>query len=497
MNRCWLLCIVTIFYNISQAQTTGIVVGTNTIISGGANVYMHLPGDVRCDGLINADVAAIWSFEGSTVQQRITCVAGTGCANVFSTANYGVRLGSVYQRNSFGISVEVNTILKGIHYFYNGATEIKEGNYWLTQTNALPYTLNDNSGKFFITTGHGLLKQSKVGVTGTFYPVGTSAVANHYTPVTIKYGGTADDFGVRVFDNIYFPHNPANGDPQGSNTNYRSVKKTWIINKANPVTGDYFNVTPQWNLANEDAGFTPRRPYDITIMRNHNSTWFPETGQGPASPPNGSGPFTYTGKVTYDNAPWAYYPVAVSALNIVLANEKIKLAGRIHSSEAVLQWQTTAVFNTAFFEVERSTDGSNFSKAGTIYVRDNSVLGYTYTDQSLPVVQKVYYRVKRQYTDNTSVCSNIISLTKVQQCSAITFPNPSNNFINIVMPAAQQHYMVKLADSGGKILYSYNAPAGMQIVRIPVSNIPSGFYYITLSSPDNTFSQSSKISIQH
>ena len=497
MKKYWLLCIVTICYNLLCAQNAGITVGSNTILNGGANVYVHLPGDIRCDGLINTDASAIWSFEGSAVQQRITCIAASGCPNIFSSTSYGVRLGSIEQRNNSGISIEVNTILKGVHYFYNGATEIKEGTYWLTKNNALPYALNDNTGKFFVTSGHGLLKQSNVGATGTFYPVGTSAIANNYTPVTINYAGTADDFGVRVFDNIYFPYNTANGDPQGTYNNFRSVKKTWIVNKANPVTGDYFNVTPQWNLVNEDAAFTPRRPSDITIVRNHNSTWFPETKQGPSSPPNGAGPFTYTGKVTYDNAPWSYYPVSVSAINIVLAGESIKLKGSIQQSEAILQWQSLSVYNTTFFEVERSTDGTNFNKAGSVNINDKNVLNYTYTDRSLPALQKVYYRIKQQHTDNTVVYSNIITLTLKEQFSASVFPNPTNDFINIILPLALQEYMIEIADSGGRIIYSSGIIKGILTLHIPVSKISSGLYFLHITSSDSKLNQTLKILIQH
>ena len=493
----WLFIAVIVSLN-TPAQPVGIVVGNNTILNGGANAYVHLPGDVRCNGLIDMATSSIWSFEGSSSQQRITCVSGSGCTNVFNTNNYLVRLGSVHQFNSNGIAVEINTMVKTVHYFYNGTTQIKEGNYWLTQTSLTPYAMNDNVSKFFITTGHGLLKQSNVGASGTFFPIGNAANTNNYTPITISYSGTADDFGIRVFDNIYFPYNTSNGDPSGSVYNYRFVKKTWIVNKTNRTTGDYFTVTPQWNLINEDANFTPRRPYDISIVRNHNSLWFPEVNQGPASPPTGAGPFTFTGNVTYDNAPWEYYPVSVSATNFVLANDAIKVAGIFQQNKVLLNWNVLSQLNISSYEVERSTDAVNFKPVAAINTINNTG-NYNYTDASLPLAENIYYRIKQISNNNAVVYSNIITIKRsAENIPVLVFPNPAHNYINILFANANGDYILKLTDNAGKTISinKINVNAG-ETFNIPVSKFPPGIYHLKLIDQQTYWSSSYKILVKH
>src|SRR6185436_5562453 len=156
----------------------------------------------------------------------------------------------------------------------------------------------------------------------------------------------------------------------------------------NRTTGDYFTVTPQWNLINEEANFTPRRPYVISIVRNHNSLWFPEVNQGPASPPTGAGPFTFTGNVTYDNAPWEYYPVSVSATNFVLANDAIKVAGIFQQNKVLLNWNVLSQLNISSYELERGTDAVNFTSINALNTINNTG-NYNYTEASLPLAENI------------------------------------------------------------------------------------------------------------
>jgi hypothetical protein len=79
------------------AQPANLIIGSSSYFCEGANAYVHLPGDIRCDGVINMAASSVWNFEGSSSQQRITCASGTGCTDIYNTNNYLVRLGSVQQ----------------------------------------------------------------------------------------------------------------------------------------------------------------------------------------------------------------------------------------------------------------------------------------------------------------------------------------------------------------------------------------------------------------
>ena len=483
----------------SFSQTASIIVGSGSFLTGGANAYVHIAGDIRNDGVVNTALLSIWDFDGSA-QQRITCASGTGCTNIYNTDNYYVRLGSVYQNNAAGISVEVNTIIKGIHFFNSGTSEIKEGNYWLTQTSATPYSNNDNTSKFFITTGHGLLKQSNVSA-GTLFPLGSAANTNNYTPITISYSGTADTFGVRVFDNVYFSYNTANGDALGGLSNYRFVKKTWIVKKSNRTTGDKFTITPQWNLVNEEANFTPQRPTNICIARNHNGFWIPETTQGPAIPPTGLGPFKYTGIVTYDNAPWEYYPTSVTAINIILPLTGLSFDGLYNTGKVYLNWSTLTETNTDHFEIERSINAVDFSVINTVPATGVSSTKqfYHYTDEQLPLRDAVlFYRLKMVDKNGHYTYSNVITVHKNPVSGNIlVYPNPAKDIVNIIIADNSGKYVVQLYNVAGYMEKQEDASMQGNVITINCAELSSGIYFLKLINKENGSIVTAKINIAH
>jgi hypothetical protein len=485
---------------IITAQAVSLKVGSGAWITGGANAYVHLHGDIRNDGVINTAASSTWSFNGTSGTQRITCGAGSGCTNIYNTDNYFVSVGNVHQYNANGISVEVNTMVKALHVFDNGTTQIKEGNYWLTQTAVTPYSGNDNSSKFFVTSGHGLLKQSNVSAAGTFYPVGSAVNTDNYTPITISYSGMADTFGVRVFDNIYFSYSTVNGDAAGGINNYRFVKKTWIVKKSNRTTGDQFTITPQWNLVNEEANFTPRRPTDISIARYHDGFWLIESTQGPATPPTGSGPFTYTGLVTYDNAPWEYYPVSVTAINAVLASNDLKLTGNLSGNNVVLKWFVLAQEDALYYEVQRSSDAIHFETTGKVVAQGSNEYTYQYTD-TFPSrsANIIYYRLKEINRANGFYYSNIVTLRRnTAGVTVLLYPNPAKDIVNVLFNETSGSYTVEVTNVAGRVLQNFTANAlPGNSLQIPCSMLTNGVYFINLLHQSTKTKSSFKIIIHH
>jgi hypothetical protein len=482
----------------SAAQTINLKVGSGAWITGGANLYVHLPGDIRADGIINSAASSNWSFSGTSGAQLITCGDATGCTNIYNTGNYYVNLGNVRQYNTDGIAVDINTIVQTVHYFDAGTTEIKEGNYWLTQTSATPYSGNDNSSKFFVTSGHGLLKQSNVSAAGTFYPVGNAANTDNYIPITISYSGTADTFGVRVFDNIYFSYNSANGDAAGGINNYRFVKKTWIVKKSNRTIGDYFTITPQWNLVNEETNFTPRRPTDISIARNHDGFWLIESTQGPATPPTGAGPFSYSGVVTYDNSALEYYPVSVTAINAVLASNDLKLTGSLSGNNVLLKWFVLAPEDVFYYEVQRSNDAIHFETAGKVMVQAANEHNYQYLDALSSVQNNVlYYRIKQVDRNNNYYYSNIITLKRnTTGVSVLLYPNPAKDIINVLFTNTSGSYNVQLTDMWGRVIKNLTVKAlPGNSLQLPCSALSGGIYFINLLEQQTKTRSSFKIVI--
>ena len=471
------------------AQGVNLIVGKGAYYSGGINAYTVIAGDVKNDGQVltpNSNLKLI----GNSVAQKLTCytLSGSYCPNVFNSSVYNTVLGNVDIENDEGMKIETNILVKGTHHFTNGSTEIREGNYFLYNSTT-PFSGNTNK-KFFVTTGayHGLLKQRNIGSAAVLFPIGTAANANNYTPAYIKYNGSPDSFGVRVFNNVYFAYYITNGDPLTGITNVRFVQKTWIVSKGTPVTSGFetagFTATLQWNAANENPYFTPSRDDDISVARNHDTLWIPSNPQGPSTNPYGSGPYKRTDNVTYDNAFYQYYPITVSAINHILPVTGLTLKGSLNGEMVSLKWTTLTEINTANFIVERSKNGIDYSAIGKVNAFGNSSIVHYYGFiDSTPNLSVNYYRIRAVDKDGKSSMSNTITIRITQFAKGIILlSNPAINTIRILFKNEPGDYTINLYDNIGSRVKTdiTTISKGEQTYITGVKGLAQGIYYIKL-----------------
>src|SRR5690348_13807437 len=73
-----------------------------------------------------------------------------------------------------------------------------------------------------------------------------------------------------------------------------------------------------------------------------------------------------------------------------------------NNGEALVKWTTAAETNNDFFTIERTTDGINFDKVGTVKGAGNSVfnINYEFTDPT-PLSGTSYYRLTQTSFDGT------------------------------------------------------------------------------------------------
>lgn len=134
--------------------------------------------------------------------------------------------------------------------------------------------------RFIVTPGSGrVLKDS---LTDFTFPVGSSQ--NHYTPLKIYVlGGAIGRMGVRCLPHVLANGSTGNPLPRGV------VDASWEVSKSQPSASS-FSITPQWNSAEELAGFDGS---DCGVSYSlGNGDWdLTEANIGQKS---GQGPFTMT-----------------------------------------------------------------------------------------------------------------------------------------------------------------------------------------------------------
>ncbi len=158
-----------------------------------------------------------------------------------------------------------------------------------------------------------------------------------------------------------------------------------------------------------------------------------------------------------------------------------------------LKWKTVNEQDLKYYDVEYSSDGTNFLSAGKINA-NNNVLENNYTLQHfITAFTRLYYRIKTNNKDGSVVYSNILSLDNKDKTGIRIYPTLlKEDHINII--SARPVEQISFFSAEGKIIFQrkLNGFSGTGIVPLP--QLQKGFYIVQLKLDDGYFNQ--KILIQ-
>lgn len=178
-------------------------------------------------------------------------------------------------------------------------------------------------------------------------------------------------------------------------------------------------------------------------------------------------------------APISTLPVKLTAFTASLVKEKVNL-----------KWETAAEINVSHFELERSTDGVNFSKTALVfsYGAADTKASYSYSDNITSFqVPVVYYRLRSVDIDGKSELSEtrIIRLgnEKANSISLLTYPNPVMNELRITVPNNWQNKpaVFELFNANGQVSSRKSISGSSQTETINTSNLAPGFYIVRVT----------------
>ena len=152
---------------------------------------------------------------------------------------------------------------------------------------------------------------------------------------------------------------------------------------------------------------------------------------------------------------------------------------------AQLNWQTTNEVNTYYFNIQRSTDGLNFTTIGTVAARGNSSANNNYSfadDVSTAASGKLYYRLKMVDKDGSFSYSRIAYITIDAADIKITVtPNPAHDYFivsNYTNTAANKAKII-VRDLQGRTLLTQDFTNGTG-QKINVSALTKGMYFVSI-----------------
>jgi hypothetical protein len=143
-----------------------------------------------------------------------------------------------------------------------------------------------------------------------------------------------------------------------------------------------------------------------------------------------------------------------------------------------LSWSTASEKNTDRFDVERSVDGVEYELIGSIPGQGHTEAETHYVHQDRSPVDGVsYYRLKIVDRDGTFAYSPTVSVTYSGSVDdLLLFPNPGEDHLSVVTPAALPGARVMLRDVTGRTLIT----SAMQQDRCELNtmDLPTGIYAI-------------------
>lgn len=161
-------------------------------------------------------------------------------------------------------------------------------------------------------------------------------------------------------------------------------------------------------------------------------------------------------------------------------------AKRLENQSIRLNWVTTTELNSAYFSIEKSTDGTKFSPIGQVKAagHSNQKLDYSYDDATFSTDKIVYYRLKQVDNDGQYKYSKTVAVFKKDKnIKLFVYPNPAKdvlildglddlktvkiyNFQGVLVQKSTQK-MVSLSDltSGIYILEAENTEGGISRIK--------------------------------
>lgn len=176
----------------------------------------------------------------------------------------------------------------------------------------------------------------------------------------------------------------------------------------------------------------------------------------------------------------AYNVSAVSVLPVGITSFTSTVSG----NDIQLSWQTATENNSSYFEIESSTDGSQFDSIGKIKAAGNSSspVHYSYTDHNVESGVH-YYRLKQFDKDGKYVYSEIIKQVAFVDISELSvYPNPAINNVTVTHPFSMKGDELNLYNSSGKLLWTKKLDPGTTKTNVNVSSYPKGGYIFQLNS---------------
>ena len=196
------------------------------------------------------------------------------------------------------------------------------------------------------------------------------------------------------------------------------------------------------------------------------------------------------------NINWGLTNGASIACPVVLPIELLDFDATYNGRSVDVKWATATEIDNDYFIVERSEDGTNFSKIAIVQSkalngRSESTLNYSLNDPDIKA-GIYYYRLKQvDFNDAKVKTSEVKSVVIVNENDVFSvIPNPTMNSAEVVYYCySNEKAMLRVYDNRGRLLQEkeVSCEKGQNKSNISLESESDGLYIITLTTSDKVF----------
>lgn len=176
------------------------------------------------------------------------------------------------------------------------------------------------------------------------------------------------------------------------------------------------------------------------------------------------------------------YPVLISASNLPVTMEYFK--GIKQGGSNRLLWKTYTEANTSTFDIERSYNGIDYNRIGTVKATGSTTSGtYSYNDNSF-TGQVSYYRLKQTDNSGSHTYSNIVIIKSetTTESDVQLLNNPFRGYFDLgIVTPAPATCIVNVLDATGKLVYTQTAVVSNHTILTitpRAKNLSAGVYMV-------------------
>lgn len=176
--------------------------------------------------------------------------------------------------------------------------------------------------------------------------------------------------------------------------------------------------------------------------------------------------------------------------NILLPLSQLGFTATVQNEKVLLAWNTSNETNLKSYEVERSSDGINFTAVAGIPAKNTTHAAYTATDNTEKInTTRLFYRLRVTGNSGNYSYSNTIAVSLANRQAFIsTWPNPFTSQVNIqTSSVVKSNAAVNLYDGTGKLVASqqYILQAGNNYISFDnLQSLAKGVYYLEVVNGD-------------